>query len=73
MTDNDRDIACSNAGEALNAYCNQRGMIQDPDADIAALIVDLLHLADQLDARPGTGHGWALIDRAMLHYDEERD
>ena len=70
MTDT-RDTTA--ARDALNAYCAQRGMIQDPDADIADLIADLLHLSDELDARPGTGRGWTLIDRATLHYDEERD
>ena len=61
------------AREALNAYCAQRGMIQDPDADIADLIADLLHISDQLDPSAPSGAGWHLIDRAILHYAEERD
>lgn len=61
------------AREALNAYCAQRGMIQDPDDDIADLIADLLHLLDQLDPRHTDGASLHVVDRAMLHYDEERD
>lgn len=70
MTDT-RDTTA--AREALNAYCAQRGTIQAPDDDIADLIADLLHLLDQLDPHHTDGANLHVIDRAMLHYDEERD
>lgn len=70
MTDT-RDTTA--ARDALNAYCAQRGMIQDPEEDIADLIADLLHLLDQLDPHHAEGANLHVIDRAMLHYNEERD
>ena len=70
MTDNDRDIACSNAGEALNAYCNQRGTINAPDEDITDLIVDLLHLLDTHEGRASVD---LVLDMVRSHYDAEAD
>ena len=70
MTDNDRDIVCANAGDALNAYCNARGTINAPDDDITDLIVDLLHL---LDTHEGLASVDLVLDMVRTHYDAETD
>lgn len=70
MTDNDRDIACANAGEALNAYCNARGTINAPDEDITDLIVDLLHL---LDTHEGQASVDLVLEMVKSHYEEETE
>ena len=70
MTDNARDIACANAGDALNAYCNARGTINAPDDDITDLIVDLLHL---LDTHEGCASVGLVLDMVRTHYDAETD
>lgn len=70
MTDNDRDIACANAGDALNAYCNARGTINAPEDDVTDLIVDLLHW---LDTHEGAATAQAVLDRARIHYEDESD
>lgn len=70
MTDNDRDIACGNAGEALQTYRNQRGTINAPDEDITDLIVDLLHL---LDTYEGRDSAYLVLSMVQSHYEEETD
>lgn len=70
MTDNDRDIACANAGDALNAYCNARGTINAPEDDVTDLIVDLLHW---LDTHEGAATAQVVLERARVHYEDESD
>ena len=66
----DRVIACTNAGEALNAYCNARGTVNAPDEDVTDLIVDLLHL---LDTYEGQASAWLVLDIVKTHYEEESE
>lgn len=68
MTYNANGMSVYFAGEALNAYCNARGVIHAPDEDITDLIVDLLHLLDTYEGRPSV---LLVLDVLKTHYGEE--
>ena len=70
MTDNDRDIACANAREALDAYRNARCTASAPDEDITDLMVGLLHLLDSYESLPAAHIVLGLVQH---HYEEEAD
>ena len=68
-----RHADAANARLLLDIYANREGSASggDPDhedyaADLADLVCDLLHLADEIGAT-----GAAVSDRAWLNYDEE--
>jgi len=71
MTDADiHDMRVYLAREALNAYCNARGVLFTPDEDITDLMVDLLHL---LATYEGQASARLVLDMVKSHYEEESE